>query len=560
MNLADSRPSSLTILRLLAWPRTRSLWNTMVRGNRRGLYVGLAVVGFAFWLTIFGTMYYLTGRIWEVEGLGPFLAQKLVEMLLASLGVLLGFSNVVAALSIFFLSDDLELVLSLPLKRVEFHYARFVDTLVQSNWMMGLFGLPVFFAFGLRSGAPLTYYLALVFAVPALLVIGTNLGIVLSTLLVNFFPARRTRELMFVLTMILIMSLFVLLRALRPERLVNAQEFDNVAQYLAQMDFSQPVAFPPRWASEIIGATLAGRAVPWLEVGLLATGALASAAVARWTTAWGFDNGWSRAQESKAARFYRSSLFDVLVKPLPRNFRPIVAKELRVFVRDPSQWSQVFLLAGICAIYLVSINALPLDTFQGPLLRFMQQAMSFLNLGMGGFVMAAVAARFQFPAVSREGRAWWIARGAPVRPTTFLWAKAMMGFVPMFIVGEIVIVGSGLMLDAHPYLLTAEAITAVFLVFGIGGMAVAMGALWPDFKAENAARAATGPAAVFFMVVALFLVFLVLALEAGAVWLIATGRSTWGGGALIAAAAALCVFAGWWPMRRAARALWAQGL
>jgi ABC-2 type transport system permease protein len=481
-------------------------------------------------------------------------------MLFASLGVLLTFSNVVTALSTYYLSEDLELVLALPLRRVEFHYARFVDTLVQSSWMMGLFGMPIFLAYGIRSDAPFSYYLGLAFTVPSLLILGTNLGIVVATLLVNGFSARRTREMMVVLTMVLIMALFVLIRAIRPERLVNAESFDNLAQFLAQVDFHQPTLFPPRWASEVIAATLTYRPFPWLEAGLLGSAVLASAALARWTTAWGFDTGWARAQESRAARFYRSTLFELLVRPLPRAWRPIVAKELRVFVRDPSQWSQVFLLAGICTIYLVSINALPLDVFKGPYLRFLQQAMSFVGLGMSGFIMAAIAARFQFTAVSREGRAFWLPRGAPVSPTTFLWAKAVVGYIPMIIVGLTATLGGGIMLETQTWLLVVEVITTLFLVFGIGGLAVAMGAWWPDFRAENAARAATGPAAVFFMVVALFLVFSVLCLEAGAGWLILRGRYVPVGYTLLGLAGGLCVFVGGWPLQRAAKALWDQGL
>jgi hypothetical protein len=38
-------------------------------------------------------------------------------------------------------------------------------------------------------------------------------------------------------------------------------------------------------------------------------------------------------------------------------------------------------------------------------------------------LMAAIAARFQFTAVSREGRGWWLLRGSPVDPVVALRAK-----------------------------------------------------------------------------------------------------------------------------------------
>jgi ABC-2 type transport system permease protein len=559
--VGEPRPSYRgAALGLLMWPRSRSLWNTVARGERRGLYIGLGVVGFLFWCGIFAAVYFLVGKAWAYDQIGVVIARRILEMFLASLFVLLSFSNVITALSTYFLSEDLELVLSLPVSRTTFHYARFLDTITQSSWMMLLFGVPVFLAYGIQSGAGPTYYVALLTAVPALLVIAANLGITVATLLVNVFPARRTRELMVLLGILAVAALFVVVRSLRPERLVNAQEFDNVAQYLAQLDAPAPVLFPPRWASEVLGATLTYSPFPWMEAALLLTCALASAGIARWTTAWGFDGGWARAQEARAARFYRSPVFDRLVLVLPVAWRPIVAKELRVFVRDPAQWSQVFLLSGICAIYLVSIYFLPFTSLQGPALVFMKEAMSFVNVGMGGFVMAAIATRFQYGAVSREGRAWWITRGAPVVPVTWLRAKGVLGSVPMVVVGEVVVVGSGIMLEARWELLVFEAVVTLALAHAISGLALAMGAIWPDLKADSAARAATGPGAVFFMVVALVLNFSVLTLLAVAVWLSVSGRSVTGGVTLGAVALGVCLLVGQWPLRRAAEVLWRSGL
>ncbi|MSP57016.1 MAG: hypothetical protein EXR69_15650 [Myxococcales bacterium] len=551
--------SATTQLRLLLSPRGQGFRNVLARGEQRDLYAGLGLIGFAFWLLIFGSVYFLVGKFLDIEGFGPFLARKLMEMLLASLFVMLTFSNIITALSTYYLSEDLELILSLPVSRPTFHYARFVDTLTQSSWMMGLFGFPVFLAYGLRSEAGPAYYSALLFAVPSLLMLSTNIGITVSTILVNVFPARRTRELMVLLAMLTMAALFVLLRSLRPERLVNAQEFENAAAYVAQLALPAPVLFPPRWASDLISATMLYQPFPWASALLLLTGLLASSAIARWTTAWGFDTGWSRSQEARSARFYRSKVFDTLVLAVPRSWRPHLSKELRVFVRDPAQWSQIFLLMGVCGVCLVSIHALPLDAFQGQLLASIKQAMSFLNLGMGGFVMAAIAARFNFAAVSREGRAFWLVRSGPIDPATLLRAKSVLGFVPMLLVGQVVTIGSGLMLEAPGWLLAIESVTMVFMAYAMSGLAVSLGAIWPDFRADTAARASTGPAAVFFMVLALTLNFVVLALEVVGFYAGYVGNYA-GAGAAAVAVVALCTFVGTWPIERAARTLWASGL
>ena len=150
-------------------------------------------------------------------------------------------------------------------------------------------------------------------------------------------------------------------------------------------------------------------------------------------------------------------------------------------------------------------------------------------------------------------------RGATIEPVSFLRAKGVLGSVPMVVVGEIVVIGSGLLLEAHPVLLGFEAAATLVLAYGISGLALAMGAIWPDFKADSAARAATGPGAVFFMVVSLVLVFVYLALLAAGVRLHLTGRPFWAGVAVVVAVA-MCVAVGTLPLRRAAEMLWRSGL
>jgi ABC-2 type transport system permease protein len=178
---------------------------------------------------------------------------------------------------------------------------------------------------------------------------------------------------------------------------------------------------------------------------------------------------------------------------------------------------------------------------------------------MGGFVMAAIAARFNFAAVSREGRAFWLVRAAPIDPVTLLRAKSVLGLVPMVIVGQTVTIGSGLMLEAPGWLLAIESVTMVFLAYAMSGLAVSLGAYWPDFRADTAARAATGPAAVFFMVLALTLDFAVLTLEVLGFY--AGYLEHYGIAAGFAAAVVgLCVAVGTLPVRRAAASLWARGI
>jgi ABC-2 type transport system permease protein len=533
----------------------------LLKGERRSLYAGLAVIGALFWGGLFVLLVFLLNRFWNVELVGPLLARTLLQMMLVFLFVMLSFSNVITALSTYYLAEDLELVLGLPVARPVFHYARLLDTLAQSSWMMLLFGGPVFFAYGIAAEASWVYFLSVVVVTPALMLISVNIGTIIATILVNIFPARRTRELMVLLGLMMVSVLFVVMRTLRPERLLETQEFESLVLWLADVQVPAPTLFPARWASDILLATLLGTPIPWLPVALLCTGTLAFMALGRWTTAWGFDNGWVRSQEARAARFYKSPLFDWIAGLFPQSWQAVVAKELRIFVRDPSQWSQIFMLLGLCGVYLISAWSLPLDGFTVNIRRWVTETLVFLNLGMGGFVMSAIAARFQFTAVSREGRGWWIVRSAPIEPVRWLWAKSMVGLVPMVVVGEVVVVGSGILLRGSSWLVASEAVSTLFLAFALSGMATGMGALWPDFKADTAARAAQSPAAVFYMVIAMAFTVLILGLQ------VLGFMMTWQSGLAktlqpvpFVVALLACLWAGSWPIRKGAMVLWDRGL
>jgi ABC-2 type transport system permease protein len=538
----------------------------------KAVYMLFGGFGGVFWVGLFfGLLYVLHGFL-GVEVFGPLLVRKLLELLLLSLFFMLVFSNVVTALSTWFLSDDLELLLSLPVPRPNLHYNRLLETLLQSSWMMAFFGLPVFLAYGVAMRSPWSYYAVLVLVIPAFVVIPAGLGAAIASLLVNVFPARRTREFMAFLGILALVAIFLVIRVIRPERLVDAEGFESLAAYMAELQAPVPFLLPPRWASDVLLAALEDRGIPFLTLAMLLTGAAAILGLSRWVVQSLHASGWSRAQEARAPRGAGAAWFRSLVHGFSRFFpvgmRPLVIKDVRTFVRDPAQWSQIFLLASLIVIYLFSVRALPVDQFHGVYILAFKRSIAFLNLGMAGFVMAGIAIRFQFSAVSGEGRAFWILRASPFRGETFLWAKSLVGLLPMLCVGEILAVVSSHILDAGPFLSVLCALTAFGLACGMSGLGVALGAIYPNFKADNASRAAASPAGVLFMVVALMLAGLVLALEALPVWLVLrsgmlgipiTGWQWLGLSLPLVVAALLCFFAAIWPIRWSARALWARG-
>ena len=197
-------------------------------------------------------------------------------------------------------------------------------------------------------------------------------------------------------------------------------------------------------------------------------------------------------------------------RPLNPTMRAMVIKDMKTFIRDPAQWSQVFLVASIVVIVLASAWALPLDIFRAPMpldieiylpmCRFFWWALSWLPSPIDSVY------RYLLKGVHSGLH-------APVRfQRAFLWAK-MDQFNPMILLGQTLAICCTLILGAGSILVIVASATAFGLAFAISGIAVGMGAIFPDFKADNVARVASGPSAVMFMVVSLLLTLVVVVLN-----------------------------------------------
>ena len=238
--------------------------------------------------------------------------------------------------------------------------------------------------------------------------------------------------------------------------------------------------------------------------------------------------GWSRSQEGRKAPLSRSraaDLFFTLVSsPFRGKLRAIVLKDVKVFFRNTSQWSQLFLLVALMVVYLYSFKLLPLERAAMPSF-FLQNIISFLNLGMVGFVVSAVAVRFVFPAVSLEGESFWIIRSSPLSLKQFLWAKFLSSLLPLVILAGILIVISNIFLRVTPFMMTLSVMTVIMMTFGITALGVGLGSVFPRFRYENVAQIPTGFGGIVYMLIAMLFIGTVIILEAWPVYRIFTAQT-----------------------------------
>ena len=477
----------------------------------------LAGVGLIFWAAAFGIAYRVLSYFKSVEDIGNLLAGKVLGVILLAFLSILLLSNIITALSTFFLAKDLDLLVAAPIGRARLYLAKLAETIVHSSWMVALLALPIFTAYGIVYRGGLLFPLVALAAFIPYLVLPAVVGTAITLVLVNVFPARRTRELLGLLASGAVVIALMVLRFLRPEQLAQPEGFRNLMDYLAVLRTPTSPLLPSEWTASMIMNWLLRVADPW-PVAKLWTAAALAVLLGALLHGRLYHLGFSKAQEG-AERKIRRPLRGPLARRLrylSPSKREFILKDLRLFFRDNTQWSQLILLAVLLMVYIFNIKSLPL--YSGERVPFrLVTLISFLNLGLAGFVLAAVAARFIFPGISLEGRQMWLLRSSPLDAGAMLWSKYWIGTVPLLVLALIITIFTNWLLHASAFMMVVAIATIVCYTLAASSLALSFGALYPQFGTENAAQIPTSFGGLVYMMSSLSLLAMIIMIEAGPV-------------------------------------------
>ncbi|HET7293739.1 MAG TPA: hypothetical protein VFM88_15045 [Vicinamibacteria bacterium] len=548
-------------------------WSARNRARRREKGDALralvfGAIGMLVVLSIYAVVFWLTWQLLDYEELGEYLVRLGFSWLFLTFLSFVAFSAIVTSLSTFFLSEDLRLVLAAPVPPERLFHSRFARTVGQASWMVVVFVVPVLLAVGNVRCAGWGYYATIPLAVFPFALIPCACGAVVTLLLVNIFPARRARDILMLMGLLFAVAIVMLLRFVRPERLLSVESLPDVTAFFATLQSPVTPLLPSFWAGESLFAALQGR-TDALHLGALWTSALAFVLGSRLLFGRLYFSGWSKAQEARKARFTRLRSVEGLARLVPARAasRVILVKDLKVFLRDTTQWSQLLLLVALVLVYLYNFRVLDLDRL--PYMSgFVKNVYAFVNLAMAAFVLSAVAVRFVFPAVSAEGAAFWVVRSAPVSMAAFLWSKFWIGFVPVLVLAETLTIVSNEFLGVDPFLKWQSAVAVFLMTFALVGLAAGMGAQHPRFGAENLTQVAGSYGGIAYMILAVLFILVEIGLLAWPssvyLWhqfheLPLQPRHYAQMAAPYALAAGLAGLTFWRPMRRGIRALEAMG-
>ena len=425
--------------------------------------------------------------------------QRSLEAFVTLLMLAVAFSVLTSAVTTLYASDDLPFLLALPIAAPRVFGLKVAETYLSSALLPSLLTLPVLVGLGLARAAPPGFYLASSLAVLALFAVPVTVGAFAALVLMRLAPAGRVKEAATALSVLVAAALIVGLRALRPEQLTDLtpEEFERFLTTFADLGVGW---LPPGWASSAIWGSLGGVTLTPSLALLVVVAVLGLWLVGR-LAALAYREGWIRGLDHHHRRDSdaRSLPAAAWERPLARlgPSGAVLIKDLRVLLRDPTQWSQLLVLVALAGVYLVSTASVAVEGQ-----RF-RDALGTLNVAFLAFLLAGVGIRLAFPVVSLEGEGWWLLRTAPLRTRSLVLGKFVHALPPLLLLGAGLGLAQALLLDVTPALATASLVAGVCAAVAVAALGVGLGAAFPRFDATNPAEVPMSPGGLLYMTLAL---------------------------------------------------------
>jgi ABC-2 type transport system permease protein len=508
------------IASLLA-PRFRPLFRRGILANLRGgiwKMLFLTTLGGFLWWALFILAMRVLSYFRGIEEIGDILGYRMLSMILIISFALLLFSSILTALSKLYLAKDLLLVHSLPVATHKVFVARWVEATLDSSWMVVVFTSPVFGAYGVIYAVQPYYYAVTFLSLLSMAVIASTTSTLLVMAGVLIVPASRMKSVVVLLGVLFFVLLYLAIRLMRPEQLVDPEIFDSVLVYVTSLQTPSSPLLPTTWAFDGIRSALM-RSEPnglfHLALSMSCAGALLCLATV--VADLVYFKGFSKTQTAPPRLLKRAGISERVFAFLPGTAKAFTVKEIKTFLRDQTQWSQLFLVAALIVIYVYNFKVLPLE--KSPIKTiYLQNLFAFLNMGLALFVLTAVAARFAYPAVSCEGEAFWLVQSSPLSLRTYLRIKFFIYYIPLLFLTETLIVATNMLLNVTAFMMALSTATVFFMVPAIVALAIGFGAAYPDFNAENPAQSVTSFGGLLYMIVCSGYIVLVILIEAGPVY------------------------------------------
>lgn len=437
---------------------------------------------------------------------------------------LLAFSTAVLVYGALFSRAEPSFLLATPHSPRDVVVVMYLESLFFSSWSLLLLGVPLMLAIGQALGLPWPFYIAFVVAFLGFVPIPGSLGLLVALAVALWLPRLAKRTLFCAAGAVVILAAIWWGRLWAVSSTTSPEWIQGV---LAEFEYLKGALLPSTWVANAIQKALEGDRLDaafylgvTISTSLFLSWIAVNIAGRKLLVAFGRANAApnrSRARSSWVSRWLTSAAFFYL----PVKMRTLILKDVRNFLRDPIQWSQLAILFGLMGLYLLYLPRARPEGFTVP----WQAMICFLNYGAITLILSTFTSRFVFPMISLEGRQMWLVGLWPMSRRDVVWAKFFFALTVTAFAGLTVTALAIFSLQLPFALGLAQVVGTLATCVALCGLAVGLGARLPSYRESDSGRIASGLGGTVNLIASVALVTVSVGLFGGICYRLAgTGR------------------------------------
>lgn len=428
-----------------------------------------------------------------------------------ALFTMLMFSSLLIAVSLFFKNNETKFLMTKPIPHEDIFLYKLSETFIFASWAVFFLGIPVALAYGIQQGVNLWFYPLVIISFVPYIIIPCTLGALLSFIIVLYI-AKFKKILGVIFAIVLAIGIAFLVYSIASEK-ENAPSYSAVWLFniLAYFQFTKWAFSPSLWMSQcMLSVANLEFATFFFYFLLLLSTSLALLFFSYWFAISNYSVAWSKVySDLSSKKLWKLSILRRMLNLLvfvSRRAKLFLEKDLKIFIRDPVQWSQFAILLGLLLLYILNLRTLKYDQKS----TFWREIIANLNLMAISLTACTFASRFIFPMLSLEGKRFWTLGVMPIKRWSIIAAKFIFAMVILTLMTQTLVLLSAIMLKFPWTLMAYHAFIALLLTSGIAGLAVGLGAIYPNFREDSPSKIVSGFGGTLNLVVSLVYVFVII--------------------------------------------------
>ncbi|EOO28435.1 ABC transporter permease [Bacillus cereus BAG1X2-3] len=399
--------------------------------KKRGAYLfSFAAILFVGFL-IFGSMTH--GMYEGLKQLGQE-PGMIIAMGLAIASIWVFLISITNILTVFYYSNDIEMLLPLPLKPAQIISAKFLTVLITQYVMSSFILLPIFITYGLKSGAFITYYIYMIFIYLLFPIVPLVLASLLMTIIMRYTNIAKNKDRGNIFIGIVSILFIVGINVFMQWRNKSAFSGDGAAEYLVNNQSSLIVQMTNYFPTTYFGAVALVESANWkgpLYVIIFAVISFVFFVLFYYVAERTYLKGVIGLSTSTAKKQVISA--EGLQKSTVQSshLKAYVKKEFKTLFRTPQ-----FFLNCIVQTFVMPIMLFFILFVQDGNLKFITEYIN--NPETTGFAIGVGLCASLFlmgsnviatTSFSRDGSSWFVNRYLPVKASDIFFAKAITAWL-----------------------------------------------------------------------------------------------------------------------------------